>query len=169
MMLPWTARWHQRGEQVVLWATLPLPPSVNHLYRRSRGRVVLVEEARTYRDTVAVVLAGAPRPAPTTSWAIEAQLVLPLRTGDIDNRLKVLLDAVATALEVDDRLCMQVSAVRAAPRPGEEPRVIACVSWPALPAHCPWCREGRGTETGRICLYHVWQVEKEIARARARR
>lgn len=86
--------------------TLGLPPSVNHQYTRTRGRLVLNDQARLYRDTAAwSVRAAAPlqRPGKTARFAVTVQFRFPdRRRRDLDNPLKILLDAVCAGLDVDD-------------------------------------------------------------------
>lgn len=80
-----------------------MPPSVNHQYVRARRGVRLSDAARRYLiDTAWSVKAlGEAVPA-------EGRLCLLVRIegefkGDGDNRLKLLADAVAMGLDIDDR------------------------------------------------------------------
>jgi crossover junction endodeoxyribonuclease RusA len=74
--------------------TYPLPPSANRYWRIWRGRAVLSGEAREYK-TLLKTLAHRDRieqlvgPAAVTVRVYRAR-----RAGDLDNKLKVLFDAM---------------------------------------------------------------------------
>lgn len=71
---------------------LPYPPSGNRYWRHVGTRVVLSREARVYRAQVARLLVGC---VPLEGdVGVEVLIYRPSRRGDLDNTLKVLLDAV---------------------------------------------------------------------------
>lgn len=83
---------------------VPLPPSVNHQYVHGRGRVVLTNGGRAYRDGVAWQVrgergSGVPEEA---ALGVVAWLYFGGGGGDTDNRAMLLLDAVAMGLGIDD-------------------------------------------------------------------
>lgn len=158
----WEAWWVETVAETVISATLPVPPSVNHQYRRGRGRVVLDDQVLLFRDIVALTLAPAPRPAPETLLAIEAQVVW--ARGDLDNVAKALLDALARALGVDDRQVVDLHLRRSGLRLGEEPHLRVAIAWPALPWHCAWCRENAGQDSSGICRYHMRVLTEQVAK-----
>ena len=80
---------------------LPWPPSVNHYWRRGKGRTYISDEGRAYRDQVVLLARVA-----SVGWtgfadgdlACRIDLYPPNRRKiDIDNRLKALLDAMEHA------------------------------------------------------------------------
>lgn len=87
---------------------LPLPPSVNHRYVRTRrGGVALTARAREYQESVyaemLAQLGRIPRLPPGARLGLRVQLCYPdRRRRDLDNALKALLDAVCGVLGVDD-------------------------------------------------------------------
>jgi Holliday junction resolvase RusA-like endonuclease len=119
------------GQPIVI-ATLPMSPSVNSAYhpavRKIKGRSVLEEDryvARTYKDPRAVAYAYQIKSLLnycTSPWRVvksplvqvvqdNAKICLELeiweyfktkRKNDIDNRVKVLQDALADSLGIDD-------------------------------------------------------------------
>jgi len=93
--------------------TLPIPPSVNGLYRNvaGRGRV----KTRKYEAWCSA--AGWEleiQRAGQIKGPYEAAITLPPVRGDIDNRAKALLDLlVAHGVTGDDRLCRSLTVKRA--------------------------------------------------------
>lgn len=87
-----------------------LPPSSNNAYMNTYGRGrALTPEARTWKAAAillirhAAVAAGF-TPAPRTSLRLEIHLSLPaVRRSDASGRIKLLEDAVAAAIGIDDR------------------------------------------------------------------
>ncbi len=78
--------------------TLPFPPSSNRYWRNFRGRVVKSQEARDYQQAVSCLAnVGASNGFPTLlTGAVGLQLNFyrPQRRGDLDNRVKILVDAL---------------------------------------------------------------------------
>jgi crossover junction endodeoxyribonuclease RusA len=94
--------------------TLPYPPSANRYWRSFRGRIVKSKEARDYQQAViCLATVGAPSGFPTLlTGAVGLQLNFyrPQRRGDLDNRIKVLVDALQGIVYSDDK---QVSELHA--------------------------------------------------------
>lgn len=95
---------------------LPVPPSSNVYYRVFRGRAVKSQEARAYQLAVSEAAArqlGALQPYPP---GVEVALTLhwfrAMRSGDLDNRLKVVLDSLSGIIYHDDRQVVQIMATR---------------------------------------------------------
>lgn len=93
--------------------TLPYPPSVNHIWRRCRGRTVLSAEALAYRDAVRAALIDQGHAwdirnheAPLHAARLHVELLVhppDRRRRDIDNISKAALDALQhTGLFADD-------------------------------------------------------------------
>lgn len=94
--------------------TLPLPPSVNQQYATVNGRRVLSATARRFRrDVAALMRTQASSPRWPTRWLatlpnqpLACDLVFYFTTPfqrDLDGGLKIALDAVLEALDLDDR------------------------------------------------------------------
>ena len=77
---------------IVLRASVPLPPSINHYYTSSHHRT---KEARTFRDLV-WAQSIAERWPRLGNARLQMHVILPFPTaaGDIDNRSKGLLDSL---------------------------------------------------------------------------
>lgn len=117
-----------------LHAMLPLPPSVNHRWRRSgTGRsVYLAPAARTWRDVAILELrrcgfrSRVPAPCRLT-----VALVVRARRLDIDNGIKATLDVIAAALGVDDGAVDELAVRRIRPAPREPESVTVTVRMPS--------------------------------------
>lgn len=91
--------------------TLPYPPSANNYWRTTRnGRTYVTHEARDYKATVAHVLAGS-KPL-VDDVSVRINLYRPAKRGDLDNCLKVLLDALKGFAFVDDKQVTHLEARR---------------------------------------------------------
>lgn len=80
--------------------TLPYPPSANRYWRVFRGRAVKSQEARGYQLAVQLKNAGT-RPL-TVPVRVTLEVHRPAKRGDLDNSIKVLLDALKGIAFVDD-------------------------------------------------------------------
>jgi crossover junction endodeoxyribonuclease RusA len=98
-----------------LTVTLPVPPSANRYWRTVNGHPVKSREARKYRALVDCALLRLPshqeyderlRLAVTVRW------FRALKSGDLDNRLKVLLDALSGSAYHDDKQIVELHAYR---------------------------------------------------------
>ena len=83
---------------VELCYQLPYPPSVNHIYRRTkRGGVMLDDKARAYRDEVIYVI-GKGHTAINGPIRVRIDAYMPdKRKRDLDNLCKSLFDAMTHA------------------------------------------------------------------------
>jgi crossover junction endodeoxyribonuclease RusA len=79
----------------MLQVELPFPPSVNHYWRLWRGRIVISNEGREYRKTVARLLRDR-NVKPMTGQLAVAIAVFPpdRRRRDLDNLLKSVNDSL---------------------------------------------------------------------------
>lgn len=84
--------------------TLPMPPSVNRYYRSiGRGRVIISEDGRNYRNAVKQALLVARAKHIKGRIGIELELCFTdKRSCDLDNRIKSLQDALQKAGLFDD-------------------------------------------------------------------
>jgi crossover junction endodeoxyribonuclease RusA len=118
-----------RSDSARLAVTLPLPPSVNHLYYRARHHVFLTAAARDYHAMVALALRGQAVPA-DARVALTLVLYFPdRRRRDLDNALKLLLDAVSRVLGFDDAHIEALHVYRALDR--ARPRAEVTLTWSA--------------------------------------
>jgi crossover junction endodeoxyribonuclease RusA len=112
---------------------LPYPPSTNRYWRNYRGRMVRSEEANNYRAGIAgshfwegSLLFGGP-------VAVTLDVYRPRKSGDLDNRIKVVLDALQGLAYVNDDQIVSIIAHRHDDK--HNPRVevtIEAVSVPPL-------------------------------------
>ena len=121
------------------WAmSLPYPPSVNHLWLRTRRGVHLSKEGRLYKQQVAELVRTVGKPR-LYERMVRVELVLyppDARRRDLDNVLKILLDSLTYArVWHDDEQVDQISI-----------------------------RRGEPVKSSGQCLVKVWQLEKEWPR-----
>ena len=90
--------------------TLPYPPSTNRYWRNYRGRMVKSDEARQYQQ-LAWLLAKQAVPEPLGGpVALSLRFYRPQRRGDLDNRIKIVLDALQGALFANDSQVTEIHA-----------------------------------------------------------
>lgn len=92
--------------------TLPYPPTANTYWRHVGRKVLLSAEARAYRTEVAwkAKLAGVrPLSGPVV---VALDVYRPRRIGDLDNRIKQLLDALRDIAFEDDDQVVDIHARR---------------------------------------------------------
>jgi Holliday junction resolvase RusA-like endonuclease len=100
-----------------------LPPSVNHMYKTSKGGArFLTDEAVAFRDEAILQVRSAANRVgwcPPERIAFHLRLTFPnRRQTDIDNRIKSALDACALALYFNDSRVDCVIAERVGVRAG---------------------------------------------------
>ena len=97
--------------------TLPEPPSANVYWRSFKGRVVKSKEARDYQTAVHLLAAQHVKrgmfPFPAgTPVRVTLDWFRGRRAGDLDNRIKVCLDALSRAVYADDDQIVEIVARR---------------------------------------------------------
>lgn len=108
--------------------SLPYPVSTNRYWRTFRGRQVVSAEAKTYKRHAAIMARQAGRRA-VFDGPVVLRIVLrprkPLRAGkglprrlDLDNTLKVAIDALQGVVFRDDRQLVDIRALVGEPVPG---------------------------------------------------
>ena len=78
--------------------TLPLPPSVNRYWRsivtKKRARAILSEEGRAYKAIAELILTAQRQKMWDCPVSVRGRVYFPNRRGDLDNRIKPVLDAL---------------------------------------------------------------------------
>lgn len=108
--------------------TLPYPPSANRYWRVWRGRAVKSKEAREYQEAARETLPKEPATGPVI---VTLRVFRPARRGDLDNSIKVVLDALKGAAFDDDGQVVELHAYRYDDK--RRPRVEVWVSPPYEP------------------------------------
>lgn len=91
--------------------TLPYPPSANRYWRKTKtGRVYISDEALTYRDEVNYRTLKVN--ALTGELKLTAKFYRPRKSGDLDNRIKILFDALQGNCFNDDKQIAEIHAYR---------------------------------------------------------
>jgi len=82
---------------------LPLPPSANRYFRMFRGRMVTSSEAKNYRAAVAALMHAHHVEPLTGPVCVSISVYRARKAGDLDNRIKIVLDAMQGIFYVDDK------------------------------------------------------------------
>jgi crossover junction endodeoxyribonuclease RusA len=94
-----------RLQLVAVSLLLPYPPSANRYWRYVHGHPVVSAEAKAYRDAAGMVARHQGIAPFTGPVAVTIHLYRPQKSGDLDNRVKILLDAMkGVAFNDDDQV-----------------------------------------------------------------
>lgn len=104
--------------------TLPNPPSANRYWRRAGRHIHKSAEAKAYQEAVAWLAHGV-QPL-QGEVAVHLAWYRPAKRGDLDNRIKVILDALNGVAYEDDKQIVKIIAERHDDK--HEPRVEVVVS-----------------------------------------
>jgi crossover junction endodeoxyribonuclease RusA len=104
--------------------TLPYPPSANRYWRVWRGRAVKSDEARAYQAKVGLLarVQGATGEPMLDDIELKISVYRPAKRGDLDNCLKVAIDALKGVVFVDDSQVVRIEAERADDK--ANPRIV---------------------------------------------
>ncbi len=105
--------------------TLPYPPSANRYWRNYGGRMVVSAEAQAYKMTARAIANGKRPRAVVGNVTVHIMVYRPRRKGDLDNCLKVLLDALTGVAYEDDSQIVAIHAYRHEDK--HNPRVVVTV------------------------------------------
>lgn len=95
----------------IITISLPFPPSANRYWRKTRqGRMYIGEDAKAYRKTVYALTVREPRLK--GHLAVALKFYRPRKSGDLDNRIKVLFDALQINCIEDDNQVIEIHAYR---------------------------------------------------------
>lgn len=86
------------------------PPTANHIWKNGHGRNYLSARAASYYKLVALTTHGERVPDDWNSVDVEIIVQLTRKSGDVDNRIKPVLDALTRAgVWTDDSIVGRVS------------------------------------------------------------
>jgi crossover junction endodeoxyribonuclease RusA len=92
---------------------LPAPPSANRYWRNVKGRMVKSREGRAYCKMVAhTPWDDGDCPPMFGAMGVEVRWARRKRMGDLDNRLKVVLDSLRGIAWADDKQIVELHAYR---------------------------------------------------------
>jgi len=106
--------------------TLPYPPSGNRVTRRGKFHQYESPEAKAYKTGVALLLKSlkVTKFDAQTKIAVTVYIYRPRASGDLDNRLKALLDALNGLVWEDDRQVVEIHAYRAEDKANPRAEVV---------------------------------------------
>src|SRR6476620_506431 len=95
----------------IITVTLPYPPSANRYWRKTKtGRVYVGVDAVKYREDVWALTVREPRLVDPVAVALK--FYRPRKSGDLDNRIKILMDALQLNCLQDDSQVAEIHADR---------------------------------------------------------
>jgi crossover junction endodeoxyribonuclease RusA len=97
---------------------LPMPPSLNNAYFNAKGRGRVMSKAyRAWKDTAHILICAAVPLFNRIHGPVCVAIALPQKMrGDVDNRIKPILDALVASGRIDDdRNVIEVSAGKRLP------------------------------------------------------
>lgn len=89
---------------------LPLPPSSNRYWRNFRGRMVVSDEARAYKLQAGWLAVAAGAQILEGALSLSIDVYRARKAGDLDNKLKVLLDSLQGILYKNDSQIVEIHA-----------------------------------------------------------
>lgn len=120
----WAAIESQRGRLVTI--TLPYPPSANRYWRNVNGRMVKSAEARGYQESAGWMAKEQGLQPLVGAVAVDVRVYRPAQRGDLDNCLKVVLDAMKGIGYDDDSQIIRITAERFNDK--QNPRIELAIS-----------------------------------------
>lgn len=96
----------------MLELTLPYPPSANRYWRHFQGHTVVSAEAKQYRDEVAWRLLARGVSPLAGPIRVTLHVYRPRKARDLDNCLKVTLDAMQGGAYLSDAQIVELHALR---------------------------------------------------------
>jgi crossover junction endodeoxyribonuclease RusA len=106
--------------------TLPVPPSANRYWRVWNNRIVVTEEARAYKDEIALLLRACIPLEGEVS--VNFTVFRPRMKGDLDNYNKILFDALQGLCYYNDSQIVEIHSYRKDDK--VNPRVEILISRP---------------------------------------
>lgn len=88
----------------------PLPPSSNRYWRHYQGKMVVSPEAKQYREIVKMLAKCDGARQQDGPICVTVHVFRQRKSGDLDNRLKIVLDACQGALYANDSQIQEIHA-----------------------------------------------------------
>lgn len=105
--------------------TLPLPPSVNHYWTRSKHGMFLTERARTFKHEVAIICVEGDVTPLDGEISIHMEVYRKHTSSDLDNFAKAILDGLQGHCYHNDAQIVEMYARRHDDK--KNPRVVVIV------------------------------------------
>jgi crossover junction endodeoxyribonuclease RusA len=106
--------------------TLPVPPSANRYWRVWNNRIVVTDEARAYKDEIALLLRACIPLEGDVS--VNFTVFRPAKRGDLDNYNKIMFDALQGLCYYNDNQIVEIHSYRKDDK--DNPRVEILISRP---------------------------------------
>jgi crossover junction endodeoxyribonuclease RusA len=106
--------------------TLPVPPSANRYWRVWNNRIVVTDEARAYKQEIALLLRACIPLEGDVS--VNFTVFRPAKRGDLDNYNKIMFDALQGLCYYNDNQIVEIHSYRKYDK--DNPRVEILISRP---------------------------------------
>ncbi len=91
---------------------IPVPPSANNYWRVANNRIVVTTEARNYKQQIFYQLSRKIDEPLRGDIAVNVTVFRPQKRGDLDNFLKIMLDALQGIIYLNDSQVVEIHAFR---------------------------------------------------------
>lgn len=92
--------------------TLPPPVLANRYWRKFKNRMVISAEAKAYKAHVALLARTSGAVLLTGDISVRLDVYRGAKRGDLDNKIKVVLDALQGICYADDKQIVEIHALR---------------------------------------------------------
>lgn len=103
---------------------IPVPPSANRYWRVAHNRIIVTNEAKAYKEKVFYKLRHIFEPL-RKDIAINVTVFRKYRRGDLDNFLKIMLDALEGIVYLNDSQIVEIHAFRDDDKDNPHVKVLA--------------------------------------------
>jgi crossover junction endodeoxyribonuclease RusA len=91
---------------------LPYPPSANRLWIIARGHLILSDEARQYKHDANILAVSQGAGYSLKRLCVSISVFAPRISGDLDNRIKIVLDSLQGVMFDNDSQVQEIHAYR---------------------------------------------------------
>ncbi len=152
-------------------ATLPYPPSANRYWRVGKnGRPYATQQAKNYKQLVWVQMFGQDPIIDKPVYVI-VDVYRPIKRGDLDNSLKILLDSIQGFAYKDDKQIKSIHTAQGDDKQNPRVEIFVTADYIQYIEHVQqimyqrWCREKNITPVPLTPIRPILQTVYQISQA----